>query len=326
MLNRRRPARSVFGASVVVLAGMLLAPRVGAGGGVALAESLFQRGRELMDAGQIEQACEKFSESQRLDPGLGTLLNLASCNEKLGKVATAWGQFREALALAAQSGATERADLARTRAAALESRLPKLAVVVPNDANVPGLEVRLDGVALGRAAWGFAAPVDPGIRAVRAVAPGYRTWEKRVKLQEGSSLRVVVPALARADSGAQPVRETPVQPTQRLIGWTALGIGAASVGVGSYYGIRALSRNDESQSLCPTSSTCTDRGAALSHDAYNDAKIANWTLGAGLVLSGAGAVLLWTAPQSEATSTQARGGWMVIPTNEGAAASWQGVW
>ena len=54
------------------------------------AEALFEEGRRLVAAGSFVDACPKFADSQRLDPSPGTLLNLASCYEKLGRSATAW--------------------------------------------------------------------------------------------------------------------------------------------------------------------------------------------------------------------------------------------
>ena len=56
---------------------------------VATAEKLFQEGRRLMANGSIEEACAKFTESQRLDPSSGTLINLAACHAELGMTASA---------------------------------------------------------------------------------------------------------------------------------------------------------------------------------------------------------------------------------------------
>ena len=62
----------------------------------AQAEVLFRQGRDLMAAGKVAEACSAFDESQRLEPEITTLLNVAACREKLGQLATAWGLFLDA--------------------------------------------------------------------------------------------------------------------------------------------------------------------------------------------------------------------------------------
>src|SRR6476659_3559364 len=81
----------------------------------AAAQSLFNDGKRLMAAGQYAVACPKFSESQRLDPGIGTMLGLADCNAKNGQTASAWALFNEAEALASKHQ-DPRASLAREEA------------------------------------------------------------------------------------------------------------------------------------------------------------------------------------------------------------------
>ena len=61
----------------------------------AAADVLFRRAKDALAAGNVDGACASFAESQRLDPAAGTLLNLADCEEKQGKLATAWQHFVE---------------------------------------------------------------------------------------------------------------------------------------------------------------------------------------------------------------------------------------
>ncbi|HET9930303.1 MAG TPA: hypothetical protein VFQ35_06440, partial [Polyangiaceae bacterium] len=70
----------------------------------AVAEALFRAGRAAMREHRLGDACDKFSESQRVEPKIGTLLNLALCHEQQGRLATAWAELRLAQAQAEALG------------------------------------------------------------------------------------------------------------------------------------------------------------------------------------------------------------------------------
>ena len=53
----------------------------------AAAQAQFDEARKLLKMGDTAAACDKLAESQRLEPAVGTLLNLATCYEKLGRTA-----------------------------------------------------------------------------------------------------------------------------------------------------------------------------------------------------------------------------------------------
>src|SRR5688572_5284659 len=96
--------------------------------GKAAAEALFENGVQLMKAGRFADACPKLETSQRVDPGVGTLLYLAECYERLGRTASAWATFREAESLARASNQADRARTAQARAQKLEPELSYLTV------------------------------------------------------------------------------------------------------------------------------------------------------------------------------------------------------
>src|SRR6185436_9479039 len=93
----------------ILMLAWLAAPMArAAGGDAATAQALFDQGRALMSEKKYSEACPKLAESQRLDPGMGTLFHLADCYEGSGKVASAWAAYLEVASLAAASGQTER--------------------------------------------------------------------------------------------------------------------------------------------------------------------------------------------------------------------------
>ena len=122
----------------VVLAAVAFAGEAGAAGPAdqAAAVELFQEAKKLMDAGDHEHACPKFAEAQRLLPTPGTLLSLGLCYEKAGKLASAYGAYKEAEVFARGAGAPDHQAEAQRRAGALALKVAKLAIVVPPVAKV----------------------------------------------------------------------------------------------------------------------------------------------------------------------------------------------
>lgn len=158
----------------------------------ASAHSLFLDARAAMEKGDYEAACPKLEESMRLDPAVGTQLNLADCYERVGKVGSAWAGFLDAASMAKSSHQADREKLARARAKALEPRLPKLLIDADASAE-PGMEVLRDGMSVGSASWNTAIVVDPGSHDVVASAPGKMSWRTVIDAKEGQTARVVVP-------------------------------------------------------------------------------------------------------------------------------------
>jgi hypothetical protein len=85
----------------------------------ATAEALFNEGRQLLSQGRVAEACPRFEASYKVDPGVGTLFNLAACEEQLGHVPRACDLFRKAAEVTHARGQQERERVARDRLARL---------------------------------------------------------------------------------------------------------------------------------------------------------------------------------------------------------------
>src|SRR6188474_3327999 len=158
-------------------------------GDAAAAEQLFTAGREAFERGDFASACPKFEESQRLDPAAGTLINLATCYEKLGRLASAWEAWRSALQVLSRTD--ERRPAVERLADAMEKRVPRLFIELAPGAP-PATHVSRDAVDLGPASLGVGLPVDPGRHLVIATAPGRLERRYDVEVAEGKTQKLVV--------------------------------------------------------------------------------------------------------------------------------------
>jgi serine/threonine-protein kinase len=301
----------------------------------AAAEALFDEGRQLMEARSYEAACSKFESSQRLAAGIGTLLYLGDCYEKSGRVASAWATFREASSKAAAAGQQDRARIASERAGALEPKLSRLRIKVSDE--VPGLEVKRNGTAVGRDIWGAPVPVDPGQYQIEARATNKAPWSTRydVPAQPGT-FEVVVPALedAPADSGAAPpvgaVAGTAAPPggdaaappssrgdTQRVVAFVVGGLGVVGLGIGVGFMASAVSKDGEADDHCDGTACRDAEGQTLSQDARSAGNVATVALAVGAAAVAGGVVLYLTAPRGPAPAP-ATGRRVVAPRREAA--------
>ena len=187
----------------------------------AQAEALFRQGRQLLAAGKVAEACTAFDESQRLEPAITTLLNLAGCREKNGQLATAWGLFLDA---ERQTRGTDNKaqrelhDVAAGRAKKLEPRVSKLSVNVPQGSMVDGLEVTRGTERIDSAMWNRALPIDGGTYTISAKAPGSGTWSTQVTVAtEGDTKTVDVPDLKSLPRDLTPTPTPTPKPTPAAV-------------------------------------------------------------------------------------------------------------
>lgn len=279
----------------------------------AAAEALFDQGVRLMKQNSFNDACPKLEESEHIDPAVGTLLYLGECYERIGKTASAWATFREAASLAGNSNQVDRARIAGGRAQDLEPKLSRLTVeLAPEVARIAGLVVKRGNQSLEPSLLGTPLPVDPGEYRIEVTAPGYEAWTTPIKVEAGgASASVRVPGLVKsAEPIAVPIaaappagaskQSSPAKPpppaakpgltTGQTLGLVVGSVGVIGLGIGTYFGVRAIGKNSDAEPFC-RDNRCVQSGIDLTDKAKSAARAANIAFAAGGALVAIGGVI-----------------------------------
>lgn len=295
----------------------------------AAAEALFDEALRHLKQQDYEQACPLLERSQRIDPAVGTLLYLAECYERTQRLASAWATFREAASLADASNQTERAAIGRERAQQLEGRLPRVSLEVAPENTMEGFELLRNEEIVRPALFGIPIPLDPGNYELVARAPGHRTWQMTLEVNEEPVVRrIIVPRLVPVEPTTAPpgppvaeqsVASEPTPPsdpsppaatsesystsssgasTQETLGWVSGTLGLIGVVAGVGFGVRAATLDRDAGQHCEAQRCWDERGASLSQDARQAARLANISYGVGGGALLTSLILLLTAPSS----------------------------
>lgn len=268
------------------------------------ADALFRQAKALMGQEQYPEACEKFSASQTLEPGLGTLLYLGDCYEHAGRFASALSTFTEARQFARTRGDGEREHLASVRAAALEPRVPRLELRLGKEELPEGLQITLNGTPLERSDLDHPLARDAGSYELHFSAPGYQTFTTRIELRNGESRRAVVkvPRLVPfSETGMGPAPRQAASgrgSTQRVVAWIVGGTGLV-LGIGAgVFSVLAAGRNSDSKANCDPDqpNRCGPGGVSAREDAKDLARAATLAGIAGGIGIAGGVVLYVSAP------------------------------
>jgi hypothetical protein len=287
-----------------VASALLFASSSARAGDPAAAREQVKLGYQLAQDGKCEEAIPHFVESLRLDAKAITLINLASCEEKTAKLDDALGHWVDARARALAEGNTAIVEEAEKRAKALEPRLPKLTLTLPDPKQAADVEVVRDGVTLGAASMGVALPVNPGAHTLVVRAKDREDATQTVNIAEGESkvVRLVLGAPKKAVAAA-PVTAPATEGggTSPLV-YVGFGTAVAGVAVGAITGVLAFGKASTAKTECPNVNDCSTAGM----DAVSSGRTLGTISTIGFIVGGVGAAvgvygLVWGKPETSAS-------------------------
>lgn len=304
---------------LLIVVGLTAAAPAGAQPERAAAVALFDEARDALQRGELDVACTKFKESNRLDPAIGTAFNLANCEEQRGRLATAWVLFRRVAARMKPDD--PRLKVANGRIAALDSRIPR--VIFAADAQTPAdTRVRVDELDLAAPSFGSAIPLDPGPHRAIIRSAGAPARTAAFTLAAGETLTVSLSPATPATTSPTWGRIEPAAPhavddhflgVRRSDALLVTGaVGAAGLVVGAITGIIGLNAQVTGDGNCSARTrTCNQEGYDSNQRAKTMAVVSSVGFVVGILGSGSTAYLYFSTPsprEPQRASTVGLGG------------------
>jgi len=260
----------------------------------ARADALFTEAQALQDSGKLEAACAKFDESLALNrQAIGTLLNVARCDARLGKIAHAVALYTEARDRGREQNQARYVAVAEEQLAKLAPLVPHLAIAFAEP--IDGMQILVDDAAVPQPAAADLS-LDPGAHKISVSAPGRVPYEQWVKLAKAEHKAMSVPALALPAPVQMPHSST------RAIGQVVTIGGGALVATGVVLGIVAKVHYDNALSAdCPNGAAhCNADGFAATQSARSLGDVGTIIGSVGVVTTAVGVVMWLRAPHERA--------------------------
>lgn len=209
-----------------------------AAGATEEAQKRYMRALELFNEGAYEAALLDFRRAYELAPSWKILFNIGQVNVQLNDYAGALNAFERYLA---EGGA----EVPATRSTEVNAQLERLkgrVAYLEISSNVPGVEVTVDDLAVGKTPMTKPVLVNAGRRRIAASAAGRLPQNRVIEAAGGDRVKIEFEMLSSdapaptASASVVMLAPTAAPPSSRIFwpGWVAtgvLGAGAAVVGV-----------------------------------------------------------------------------------------------
>jgi hypothetical protein len=295
------------------------------------ADELFALGKARLAVDDYPAACPLLADSYRLDPATGSLLALALCHERQGKLASALREYGEAVERSRSESRLDREQAARARVFALQG---KASTLVVNTVQRPEeLTVRVNQAVLTPDQLGRPLPVDGGFVLVEAEAAGRLPWRQPVKVADsGDVVSLTIPSLEPEKKASPPlpaaplavprVRQTrsraPMFSTAEKTGIGLMAAGALGATVSLGYTGRAIQKGNDSRAACDED-TCSPAGRAVREQARRAGDVATISVLAATAVGATGLITFLVGRKNKRERPDVRASGWFAPGGAGAS-------
>jgi hypothetical protein len=303
---QRIAALAVITAGIAVPA---LAPADEAADRKAEAQRLFAQGQTALDKGDNATACTLMRKSLALFAVANSLFNVAQCDERDGKLASALEHWKRGSSLIDVTD--KRTPIVKKAIEELEARVPRVRIVVSSK-HEP-VDILFDDEKVPEDKLAMALFVDPGKHVVTARKQGHADRRVEIVLNERERTEVVAEpgevvatpvssaSVMTSASVAPPLPPPPPPPRtspMKVGGFVALGVGAASILGAAITGGVITSQHTQIGTECPQQ-LCSANGRSLIHSQETLLPLNAALWGIGLAGAAVGTVMLVVSSRSK---------------------------
>ena len=278
-------------------------------GDEARARALFAQGIAAAAAGDDETAVRAFSQSYDLFPHPGTLVNLATCQDRLGRLADAYRSWTELLSRYGTVVSTTARGQARGRVAALDALLATVEVT----SRPEGALLQIDGREVGRTPLDGPLRLDPGPHVFMARFEGDQDVTEGRVLNAGQNPAVALAQEAETPALGSLIVECPVEgatvtiddrppvpaPARQEVEAGEHQVRVVASGYRSYTEIAVVASGDESRLLVDLELAETEETPTSTSERRGFWRGPwPWIIG-GVILAGAGAAVIGVAASGD---------------------------
>lgn len=278
------------------------------------AHILFNEGIALSAAQNWSGALGKFKEVAQVKMTAQVAFNIAECEEHMGQLLSALGNYRLADDESRNGKAKDVAMQVQGRITDLQERIPKLTVL--RGAHAETAILVLDSAEIGATQIGTEILVDPGTHVIVGRIGKDEGARETVTLEEKEAKTVTVNIDPSLVQKAVPKPVTPPQgpgaaPAQttggsKVPGAVVAGLGVASLGVGVAFLVMRQGTISDLEALCGGDATCPPSAEATADRGRTFTGVAEVTVALGVVGIATGVVLLVRSRSKVAAAAASR--------------------